>query len=127
MCVADFTDCDDTDEDVYPGATELLCNNVDDDCDGTIDEGRVNGCTDVAACNFNPLATCDNGSCTYPFTLYLDFDGDGYGDIASPLTACSHPAKYVADFSDCDDTDEDVYPAQPNCSATTLMMIVMEQ
>jgi len=26
----------------------------------------VPGCTDVLACNFNPLATVDNGTCTYP-------------------------------------------------------------
>ncbi len=31
-------DCDDGNADVYPGATEL-CNGVDDDCDGTTDEG----------------------------------------------------------------------------------------
>ena len=30
-------DCDDNDNDVFPGALEL-CNGVDDDCDGTVDE-----------------------------------------------------------------------------------------
>ena len=25
-----------------------------------------NGCTDTLACNFDPAATCDDGSCTYP-------------------------------------------------------------
>ncbi len=41
-----------------------------DDCPGTIDftfsyVGPVQGCTDPLACNFNPLATIDDGSCIY--------------------------------------------------------------
>ncbi len=35
--VADSTDCDDTSASVYPVATEL-CNGIDDDCNGQIDE-----------------------------------------------------------------------------------------
>jgi hypothetical protein len=46
-------DCDDSDPDVNPGATEI-CNGVDDNCDGQIDEG------------------------CYPY--YRDADGDGWGD-----------------------------------------------
>jgi hypothetical protein len=37
--IPDNTDCDDTDEDVHPGAAEVCANNLDDDCDGQIDEG----------------------------------------------------------------------------------------
>ncbi len=44
----------------------------------------VLGCTDAAACNFNPSANTDNGSCTYPASGYTcagvciaDTDGDG--------------------------------------------------
>jgi hypothetical protein len=36
--VADATDCDDTDDQVHPGAIEL-CNAIDDDCDEATDEG----------------------------------------------------------------------------------------
>ena len=37
------------------------------------------GCTDSLACNYDPLATIDNGSCSYPFIWYQTFlicDGD---------------------------------------------------
>lgn len=36
--VSNNTDCDDTDELVNPDATEIADNDIDDDCDGEIDE-----------------------------------------------------------------------------------------
>ena len=39
------------------------------------------GCT--RACNYNPDATVDDGSCIQPYDIvYVDEDGDGYGDQA---------------------------------------------
>ncbi len=37
--VADSSDCDDGDADIHPGAAEMCSDGVDDDCDGTADDG----------------------------------------------------------------------------------------
>jgi hypothetical protein len=47
-------DCDDSDPSVNPAAVEI-CNNIDDDCDGTPDDN-------VTTCGMG--AACCNGSCT---------------------------------------------------------------
>jgi hypothetical protein len=82
--VGNNTDCDDTKASVKPGATEV-CNGIDDDCDGQIDEG-VNT------------------------TFYRDADGDGYGIASNSTLACSVPAGYVSNTTDCDDTKASVKP-----------------
>jgi hypothetical protein len=85
--VADATDCDDARYETNPGATEY-CNGYDDNCDGTVDEDSA---ADAS-------------------TWYADADGDTYGDAASPTNACSQPAGYVADATDCDDTRYETNP-----------------
>ncbi len=82
--VADNTDCNDTDDEIYPGNTEV-CDGKDNDCDASTDEGVLN-------------------------TYYADTDGDGFGDPASTTQACSPPLGYVADNTDCNDTDDEIYP-----------------
>jgi len=46
-------------------------------------------------------------------TYYGDADGDGYGDPANTTEASSAPAGYVANNTDCDDTNADVNPDAP--------------
>jgi hypothetical protein len=43
-------------------------------------------------------------------TYYADADGDGYGDPAASQSACTAPAGYVLDNTDCDDTNEEEFP-----------------
>ena len=82
--VSDDTDCDDTNGAIYPGATEI-CDGEDNNCDGNVDEGVLN-------------------------TYYADTDSDGYGDAGSTTQACSAPAGYVSDDTDCDDTNGAINP-----------------
>ena len=83
--ISDSTDCDDTNNLIYPGVEEI-CNYLDDDCDGIID---------------------DNLSYIYS---YQDADGDDFGNIEIDSLACTIPDGFVEDDSDCDDTNPVVYP-----------------
>lgn len=74
-------DCDDENAELSPLTVEI-CDGVDQDCDGLVDEDAT-----------------DLGS------FYLDDDGDGYGDPASTLDACERPDGYVDNSDDCDDSD----------------------
>jgi hypothetical protein len=78
------TDCDDDDDTIHPAAVER-CNEIDDDCDGEIDE-------DVQT------------------TWYADTDDDGYGDPDAAIDECDPPTGYVADATDCDDESAVSWP-----------------
>ncbi len=107
-------DCNDANAAINPGATELLCDGIDNNCNSVIDEGRINGCTNVSACNYNAAATCDNGSCTFAITWYLNADGDNY--YASTQSACTSPgAGYTSTLpsggaGDCNDANAAINP-----------------
>ena len=46
-------------------------------------------------------------------TWYADADGDGYGDAAMTILACSEPEGYTSDATDCNDASAVVYPGAP--------------
>ncbi|MBC8213208.1 MAG: tandem-95 repeat protein, partial [Candidatus Marinimicrobia bacterium] len=56
----------------------------------SISQGAIYGCTNPAACNFDELATADDGSCYFEDTVtcYEDIDGDGYFNATEDYTAC---------------------------------------
>jgi hypothetical protein len=45
-----------------------------------------------------------------PSNFYADADGDGFGDPATGVPACTAPEGYVDNSDDCDDTDTNVSP-----------------
>jgi hypothetical protein len=73
-----------------------VCNGIDDDCDGLIDEG-------------------------FQITYYKDNDGDGFGTASETVVAsqCAPPAGYASQAGDCNDNNPDVYPGSngDGCSA----------
>ena len=100
--VLSVNDCDDNDNLIFPGAVEL-CDGIDNDCDGEIDETAAGG-----------------------NVFYVDGDGDGFGAKRDMITACVAPEGYVTNADDCKDDDAEVYPGAPehcdgldeNCNGT---------
>ena len=75
------------------GTPPEVCNGVDDDGDGEIDEDPVDG-----------------------FIYYADNDGDGFGDPDNEIRACEPRAGLVLDTSDCDDENARVNPLAADVS-----------
>lgn len=74
-------DCDDQRRSVHPNAPEV-CNKIDDNCDGAVDEG-------------------------VQVMLYQDRDRDGFGDGKTRFAGCYQDlrAGVVTNDSDCDDSN----------------------
>ena len=74
----------------------------------------VPGCTEIFACNYNPAATVDDGSCEFPYDIvYEDLDGDGIGGDAGIADICNLGPGLSLVTGDCDDGDSSVYPGAP--------------
>ena len=83
--VSDSTDCDDGNGGIYPGATEIPDDGIDQNCDGV----------DAVTC-------------------YADADSDTFGDpTVSVVSDGSCPSGYVSDSTDCDDSQASVHPGAP--------------
>jgi hypothetical protein len=104
----------------------------DTDGDGVCDEIEVPGCTWPYACNYNPEATDENGSC-YLASVFFDCDGncqldlndngvcDFYEDFTSgtsycgPGTAWDPEAGACIPYDNCpSDINEDGYIGVPD-------------
>ncbi len=85
---ADSTDCAPTNPNVSHLSKEV-CNGVDDDCSGTIDDTYATGVV----------------------TWYADVDLDGVGDDTVFVVACTAPTGFINKGGDCDDGDKLVNPS----------------
>ena len=107
-------DCDDSDPSIYPGATDIAEDGVDQDCDqGDYTDGLCND-----ECSFSGDGDCDDGgpSATSPLCDFGtdcsdcgsrdDIDGDGFYDDQGNFPFDDS----VLPLLDCDDTDPDINP-----------------
>ena len=86
-------DCDDTNPDVNPLATEVCDDaDTDEDCDGYADNYDSNVLS----------STTD--------WFYYDQDSDGFGGAGTRARLCDPWSVYVASSDDCDDLDPLIYP-----------------
>ena len=71
----------------YPDAEEI-CDELDNNCDGFVDEGVL-------------------------LEQFLDNDGDGFGDATNRIEQCTQLPSYVLNDSDCNDDNANQYPNAP--------------
>ena len=86
-------DCDDTNGAIFPEAEEI-CDSVDNNCDGDIDEGLLS-------------------------LFYIDADLDGYGDSAT-LEACELTEGLSLVGGDCDDAASQINPGEDEICGDSL-------
>jgi hypothetical protein len=86
-------DCFDVGEDAFEANPEReeVCDGIDNNCDGQIDEITSPNARDY----------------------YQDADGDGYGNINVRIKACGKPDLYSERAGDCNDSDPRAYPQAP--------------
>ena len=115
---ADAGDCDDSDQNVFPGQMEI-CDGVDNNCDGQIDEGVKNVC---GQCGAVPIEICDG----------VDNDCDGQVDegVKNACGQCGSVPFEVCDAvdNDCDgQIDEgELCPSGKLCFAGACVAIQIE-
>ncbi|MBL8717684.1 MAG: putative metal-binding motif-containing protein [Myxococcales bacterium] len=118
--VSSSDDCDDGQPSVHPGAAEI-CDRLDNDCNGKVDEGQHVGVFDllfsaVPPCDPADHASCKQGAAAWCKARSSCYDG-GYGPVelgvSNGFFVCISGGTALSGFSD-------VVAAQPGCSSDTL-------
>ncbi|MBF0225284.1 MAG: putative metal-binding motif-containing protein [Desulfobacterales bacterium] len=85
--VSTNTDCNDSNQNIHPGMSEICSDGFDNDCNGKIDE-----------------------ICAENKVWFFDADHDGYGDPAYSVKNSIQPVGYVSNNKDCNDNNANIYP-----------------
>ncbi|PLX45411.1 MAG: hypothetical protein C0609_03130, partial [Deltaproteobacteria bacterium] len=109
-------DCNDFDGSIFSGAIELRCDGVDNNCNGTIDEGRVDNDEDgVDECSDCNDSDPDNFPGNFEICDAKDNDCDGVVDNGLSTDADDDgfysPGSCASPSTDCDDSDSSINPA----------------
>jgi len=137
VCPNGGGDCDDTKSGVHPGVTEI-CDNIDQDCDGTADNEcdadndgwcdknktivgtpsvcnkGINDCNDSnALVNPGKSEICDDedNNCNGKIDELCDIDGDGF--CTNAKSVIGSPKVCIKGVGDCNDTNDKIYPGAP--------------
>jgi len=117
----DSTPDNDPDNDNY---TDDVTDNTDgdeDDHDGAVFEiACIDGCTDTAACNYNPDATCDDGSCMAVPTCNSDPCVGDVTELSADGCSCEVVTPQVLG---CTDAAACNYDANANCDDGSCMAV----
>jgi len=92
--VATSGDCDDDDARVHPGAAEL-CDLLDNDCDGAVDEAADASCGDGTVCTTD---RCEAGACLHHSIACEDGNACTV-DTCDPTAGCSFDPTGTCDHS----------------------------